>query len=140
MTNLADPASRSDPFQPAGAEDPRIRFAAERTLLALVRTGLALMGFGFVVSRFGLFLRELAAVREPVGPGQAWSPWIGIALVIVGVVVTLLAAVQHWQFLNRLNRGAPYVPPRWSLALGVSVLFVLIGLGMAAYLLLTFHG
>ena len=42
--------------------DPRIYFAAERTLLAWVRTGLAMMGFGFVVARFGLFLRELAAV------------------------------------------------------------------------------
>ena len=29
--------------------------AAERTLLAWIRTGLALMGFGFVVARFGLF-------------------------------------------------------------------------------------
>ncbi len=38
-------------------------FAAERTLLAWVRTGLAMMGFGFVVARFGLFLRELALVR-----------------------------------------------------------------------------
>jgi putative membrane protein len=31
--------------------------AAERTLLAWIRTGLALMGFGFVVARFGLFLQ-----------------------------------------------------------------------------------
>ena len=31
-------------------EDPRVRFAAERTLLAWMRTGLALMGFGFVVA------------------------------------------------------------------------------------------
>ena len=42
-------------------DDPRVRFAAERTLLAWMRTGLALMGFGFVVARFGLFLREIAA-------------------------------------------------------------------------------
>ena len=33
--------------------------AAERTLLAWIRTGLAMMGFGFVVARFGLFLQEL---------------------------------------------------------------------------------
>ena len=38
--------------------------AAERTLLAWIRTGLALMGFGFVVARFGLFLQELQAASE----------------------------------------------------------------------------
>jgi uncharacterized membrane protein YidH (DUF202 family) len=37
--------------------DPRVLFAAERTLLAWIRTGLTVMAFGFVVARFGLFLR-----------------------------------------------------------------------------------
>ena len=32
------------------SNDPRVHFAAERTLLAWVRTGLAMMGFGFVVA------------------------------------------------------------------------------------------
>ncbi len=41
--------------------DPRIYMAAERTFLAWIRTGIAFMGFGFVVARFGLFLREIAA-------------------------------------------------------------------------------
>jgi len=41
--------------------DPRVFFAAERTLLAWIRTGLTVMGFGFVVARFGLFLSLLAA-------------------------------------------------------------------------------
>ena len=40
-----------------GLNDPRILFAAERTLLAWVRTGLVMMGFGFVVARFGLVSR-----------------------------------------------------------------------------------
>ena len=61
---------------PPPPEDPRVRFAAERTLLAWLRTGLALMGFGFVVARFGLFLREFDPGR-PGGPSRMF----GVALV-----------------------------------------------------------
>jgi len=39
--------------------DPRVFFAAERTLMAWNRTGLTLMAFGFVLERFGLFLHVL---------------------------------------------------------------------------------
>ena len=54
--------------------DPRVFFAAERTLLAWVRTGLTIMAFGFVVARFGLFLR-LLATQQPgvVGPPRRAS-------------------------------------------------------------------
>ena len=41
--------------------DPRVYFAAERTMLAWLRTGVTIMAFGFVVARFGLFLRLLQA-------------------------------------------------------------------------------
>ena len=35
---------------PTGAGDPRVYFAAERTLLAWIRTGIGVMAFGFVVA------------------------------------------------------------------------------------------
>jgi putative membrane protein len=38
--------------------------AAERTLLAWIRTGLALMGFGFVVARFELFQQQIQALQR----------------------------------------------------------------------------
>jgi putative membrane protein len=121
----------------ASPEDPRVRFAAERTLLAWIRTGLALMGFGFVVARFGLFLRELAVARQATPPhSYGWSLGIGTTLVVLGITVTLLAAAQHWRILQRLDRGEDYTAPRWSLGLVVSVVLAILGAAMVAYLLL----
>jgi putative membrane protein len=118
------------------SEDPRVRFAAERTLLAWIRTGLALMGFGFVVARFGLFLRGIALASKTPPPPRApgWSLWIGIALVVLGVAVTLLAAAEHLRILKRLNRAEPYLPPKWSLGLVVALVLAAIGLAMTGYL------
>ena len=113
-----------------------MRFAAERTLLAWIRTGLAMMGFGFVVARFGFFLRELAALHPPGGapPPTGVSLWIGTALVVLGVAVNLLAASQNVRVLRRLGRGESYETPRWSLSIAVAVLLAAIGAGMTAYL------
>jgi putative membrane protein len=121
----------------ASGEDPRVRFAAERTLLAWIRTGLAMMGFGFVLARFGLFLAEIAAARQEGTPHSlGMSLWIGTALVILGVAVIAFAALEHWQVLQRLNRGAPYRAPRWSLGLIVAVVLAILGVGMVLYLML----
>ncbi len=124
----------------AGGPDPRVFFAAERTMLAWIRTGIAMMGFGFVVARFGLFLREILADRldGATAPTPARTPglslWVGTALVLLGVAVNLSAAVHHYRFRRRFERGEPFLTPRGLMTIAVSMVLALLGLGLALYL------
>ncbi len=136
MPELPPPRS-SEPRTgaPRAEYDLRIPLAAERTLLAWVRTGLSMMGFGFVVARFGIFLRELSATRgmAPSQPTQT-SQWVGTTLVLLGVFVNLLAALQHARFVARYNRGeAPRAHP-FSLGVLLSIVLAVLGGAMAVYL------
>ena len=80
--------------------------AAERTLLAWIRTGLALMGFGFVVARFGLFLQQIQFLqRIPASESYGLSLWFGTALMAVGVVVNVAAGWNYIQLVRELDRG-----------------------------------
>jgi len=111
-------------------------FAAERTTLAWVRTGLAMMGFGFVVARFGLFLRELAVVRG-VSPHQGrLSLWAGVALVGLGVVVNVYAAIRHACFTRRFDAGK-VARPSSLMPIVAAGMLAMIGVIVSAYLIAT---
>jgi hypothetical protein len=53
---------------------------------------------------------------------------------MLGVVVSLLAALEYRTVLRRIERGDPYRPPGWSLGLVAAVLLAALGLAMIGYL------
>lgn len=97
-------------------DDPRVLFAAERTLLAWQRSGLALMGFGFVVERFGLFMRMVTG-QAPSHVDRAFSLWLGAALLCLSAAVLAFAARQFRLVVKQL--AASEIPTGY--ATGVAV-------------------
>lgn len=127
-------------MQTKPAAELRDYLAAERTLLAWIRTGLALMGFGFVVARFGLFLQQLQLIQHG-GAVQSYgrSLWFGTALIAAGIAVNLISGWHHIQLVGKMNRGEVAESHSTALAVATSLFLALVGLGMAIYLISIRH-
>src|SRR5262245_33559496 len=115
------------------SNDPRVYFAAERTLLAWIRTGITVIGLGFVVARFGLFLQILRHDASPTA--SRGSTLFGVGLVLFGSAAVALAAWQHTRFCRNLrSQDRPLEPfPNWSVWFAATLSIV--GLLLAGYIL-----
>ena|SRR5258708_40062407 len=109
------------------SSDPRVLFAAERTLLAWQRNAIALMGFGFVVERFGLFLQMVAHQSLSVSQ-RSFSLGLGILLLLLGATVALISARQFRQVVKELDPAV--VPPGYwtQVGVGLNVIIAIIAL------------
>ena len=118
---------------PEPASDPRVYFAAERTMLAWLRTGLAIMAFGFLVARFGLFLR-LLEVQAGSASGHGLSPHVGLALVGLGILATAGGALQYQRFCRTLSPSEVPASASPRVLLGLSWALVVVGVALAIVL------
>ena len=116
------------------SNDPRVFFAAERTLLAWLRTGIAVMGVGFLVARFGLFLKMVRHEPTNVAPHPA-STSLGIGFVLLGAAGIAIAAIQFRSFLATL--GPSDRPPGYwlSFSLWYALVMSALGIVLAVYLI-----
>src|SRR3569623_1060195 len=112
--------------------DPRVFFAAERTLLAWNRTSLTLLAFGFVIDRFVLFVPLLSPCTVPY-IDRGFSYWIGIAFILLVAVAAAAAMLQYRAVLRTLRPGEIPQGYRGKLGLYVNVVVALLGLAITAY-------
>lgn len=100
----------------------RNRAAAERTLMAWIRTNLALISFGFGIDQI------VAALNSAVGVNNAiqLSRFLGLSFIALGTLAMLAAAVQHRQELRHIQQeNYTYVPERSISLIVASALFVI---------------
>jgi len=118
--------------------DPRVFFAAERTLLAWTRTSLALMAFGFVIERFGLFV-YMFMPKEGQVLQRDISFWAGLAFILFGAIVALLAAVQYRRVLRTLKPVE--IPEGYWVNIGVltNLALAIFGVAISVYFFSGFY-
>ena len=121
----------------------RTRMAADRTLMAVIRTSLSLIGFGFTIFQFFQRLREQ---NTPSGGGGS-ARRFGVALVALGVGMLIFGIVYHVQYMlglrqlrksmreEELIRGETIFP----LSLTLVTAIILLGIGLAAIVSMVFH-
>ena len=111
----------------------RNREAAERTLMAWIRTALSLIGFGFGIGKLDAYLRAAGLHTRFDLPHS--SLIFGAAFIVVGIFGLLAAIVQHVRILKRLSRPDFAYNAMRPIAMTVAALLILIGVfGLIAIL------
>lgn len=103
----------------------RTRAAADRTLMAWIRTSLSLIGFGFGIPTI---VRTIETTRIGVHPNpHHFTNLVGLSFISVGVFAMTAALKEHRYMLKRI-RSDQFVYENSTMAETVGVALLLVGL------------
>jgi len=111
----------------------RNREAAERTLMAWIRTALSLIGFGFGIGKLDAYLQGAGLHTRFDLPHSTLI--FGASFIVVGVLGLLASIVQHARILKRLSQPNFAYNAMRPIAMTVAAVLMLIGVfGLTAIL------
>jgi putative membrane protein len=113
-------------------KDPRVFFAAERTLLAWTRTSIAFLGFGVLIERFGMFVKMTLGTQAEI-LNRSFAFWLGLAFILCGVGIAVMSSIQYGRFLKTLNPGE--IPDRYWPGMGLLNNLIIITIGIVVIVL-----
>lgn len=114
----------------------RNREAADRTLLAWIRTSLAMISLGFGIERLGQ--AALAFDGRMSGFSPLKTRFFGAALIALGVAATLAGMWEHKRVLAAVSSDDYRYTDRPPIARYMGVALVIVGLAALALMLVDF--
>jgi putative membrane protein len=103
----------------------RTQLALDRTTLAWIRTTLTMASFGIGLVAFFRSLREESPTEETRRLHEG-AVNFGVALIVLGLVATVLAGLSHWFTLRRLRHGDRPILRQWPLSITVAMLLAVL--------------
>ena len=86
-------------FLPSDLGEIRTIMAADRTLMAWIRTSLSMLSFGFTIYKFLQTIASNGKMEHPDSPQQ-----VGLFLTGMGVAAIVLGTIGYWVTLRDLQR------------------------------------
>jgi len=111
--------------------------ANERTFLAWVRTAIAVMAFGFLIEKFDIFLAYMALgdqSRAMPLRGQKFANDAGLAFILLGVGMILIAAARYFRIARNIDRRETVPSSGLRFDLTLAGLLFLLGLSLFLYM------
>ncbi len=104
----------------------RNRAAADRTLMAWIRTSIAMIGFGFGVGKLSDVLESKDATMpdDPINSGIVF----GEAFIALGILSLLAAVVQYGRILKQIDNPQYVYTSSRALPMMTAISLLLIGL------------
>lgn len=111
----------------------RNRIAADRTLLAWIRTSLTLIGIGFGVDQIvQIITDQVGAAPDPA----KFTKLLAVCFVGLGTTAVIWAIVDYRGELQRLSQAEYTYQPRQPLGVVTAVILILVSLVVVANILL----
>ncbi len=114
----------------------RNREAADRTLLAWIRTSLAMISLGFGIERLGQ--AALAFDGRMIGFSPMKTRLFGAALIALGIAATVAGMWEHKRVLESISRDGYSYSERPPIARYMGIALVVVGVAALAMMLVHF--
>ncbi len=96
---MADTVPPHPGVLPRDLGEIRTIMAADRTLMAWIRTSLSMLSFGFTIYKFLQTIASNGKMEHPNSPQQ-----VGLFLTGLGVAAVVLGTISYWVTLRDLQR------------------------------------